>query len=284
MDEGWDDAEQWRMTMVYSPIGMALVGLDGHLLMANQKLCEMFGFDEAELRGLGFNELTHPDDRESNSELVARVFSGEIESFRWQKRYVHAHGRVVWGDCSVALVRSRDGAPSHFVAQVLDVTQQRQHEERVEAARAEAIREQQALAAIFETVSVGLLLIGTDGRYERMNRRHRDTLTLTFPEGHRGQAGQLGEVYFSDGKTLMGVDDMPSTRAVRGEEFDDYCFWVGADPDSRSAFSVSARQVRGPVGESQGSALAYEEITELMRARQVQDEFLASVSHELRTP
>ena len=284
MRESWDDAEQWRMTMVHSPIGMAVIGLDGHLLLANQKLCDMLGYDEDGIRGLGFQEMTHPNDRETNTELVARALAGDTESFRWQKRYVRADGRIVWGDCSVALVRSRDGAPSHYVAQVLDVTEQRQHEERLKAAMAEVTREQQALTAIFETVSVGLLLIGPDGHYERMNGRHRATLELTFPEGHRGQAGQLGEVYLSDGKTLMGHEDMPSTRAVRGEEFDDYCFWVGTDPRSRAAFSVSARQVRGPAGESRGSALAYQEITELMRAKQVQDEFLASVSHELRTP
>jgi two-component system, OmpR family, phosphate regulon sensor histidine kinase PhoR len=42
--------------------------------------------------------------------------------------------------------------------------------------------------------------------------------------------------------------------------------------------------VRGPSGEKLGAALAYQEITDLMRAMQVQDEFVSSVSHELRTP
>jgi two-component system phosphate regulon sensor histidine kinase PhoR len=42
--------------------------------------------------------------------------------------------------------------------------------------------------------------------------------------------------------------------------------------------------VRGPAGEKLGAALAYQDITELMRAMQVKDEFVSSVSHELRTP
>jgi signal transduction histidine kinase len=91
-------------------------------------------------------------------------------------------------------------------------------------------------------------------------------------------------VYFLDGKTLMSREDMPSYRAVQGEEFDDYAYWVGEDPRTRKAFSTSARQVRGPAGEKLGAALAYQEITELMRAMQVKDEFVSSVSHELRTP
>ena len=107
---------------------------------------------------------------------------------------------------------------------------------------------------------------------------------LPFPSGHVGEAGQLGHVYQLDGKTLMSKEDMPSYRAVQGEEFDDYSYWVGQDPRTRRAFSTSARQVRGPAGEKLGAALAYQDITELMRAMQVKDEFVSSVSHELRTP
>jgi signal transduction histidine kinase len=140
------------------------------------------------------------------------------------------------------------------------------------------------MEAIFETVNVGLLLIGPDGKYERMNKRHAETMRLPFPQGHGGAAGQLGEVFLLDGRTRMQTEDMPSYRATQGEEFDDYTYWVGADPATRVAFSTSARQVRGPHGERLGAVLAYQEITDLIRAIEVKDEFVASVSHELRTP
>jgi two-component system, OmpR family, phosphate regulon sensor histidine kinase PhoR len=284
MDGASDSAELWRLTLQHSPIGMALVGLDGRLLMVNRALCDMLGHDAETLCQWGFQELTHAEDLDAGLELFGQALAGEIDSYRQRKRYLHADGHVVWGDLSVALVRGQDGRPIHFISQILDVTEQRAHEERLEAASAELEREHQTLEAIFEAVSVGLLLIGRDGRYERMNRRHRETMSLPFPDGHDGEAGQLGHVYFPDGKTLMSKEDMPSYRAVQGEEFDDYTYWVGADPRTRAAFSTSARQVRGPSGERLGAALAYQEITDLMRAMQVQDEFVSSVSHELRTP
>ncbi len=284
MDAASDSADLWRLTLQHSPIGMTLVGLDGHLLMVNHALCEMLGYDEAGLSQRGFQELTHADDLDDDLELFDQAVAGEIDSYRLRKRYLHSEGHVVWGDLSVALVRGPDGSPLHFISQILDVTQQRDNEERLEAAHAEVERERQTLEAIFETVSVGLLLIGRDGRYERMNRRHRETMRLPFPDGHNGEAGQLGHVYFPDGKTLMSKEDMPSYRAAQGEEFDDYAYWVGDDPRTRAAFSTSARQVRGPTGERLGAALAYQEITDLMRAMQIQDEFVSSVSHELRTP
>jgi two-component system phosphate regulon sensor histidine kinase PhoR len=284
LESSSDSAELWRLTWQHSPVGMALVGLDGRLLVVNRALCEMLGYDAKELSERGFQELTHAEDLDIDLVLFGQALAGEIESYRLRKRYLHAEGRVLWGDLSVALVRGQDGRPLHFISQILDVTEQHEHEERLKAAHAQGEREHQTLEAVFEAVNVGLLLIGSDGRYERMNRRHRETMSLPFPDGHDGEAGQLGHVYFSDGKTLMGREDMPSYRAVQGEEFDDYTYWVGNDPRTRAAFSTSARQVRGPSGERLGAALAYQEITDLMRAIQVQDEFVSSVSHELRTP
>lgn len=284
MDVGSDSAELWRLTVENSPVGMTLVGLDGRLLMANRALSEMLGYSSEELSSLGFQELTHADDLDADLALFEKTLTGELDSYRIRKRYLHADGHVVWGDLSVALLRGQDGQPLHFISQVVDVSEQQEYEQRLEAANAEIERERQALEAIFETVNVGLLLIDRDGRYERTNRRHLETLRLPFPDGHDGEAGQLGHVYFADGKTLMGREDMPSYRATQGEEFDDYHYWVGDDPLTRAAFSTSARQVRGPSGERLGAALAYKEITDLMRAMQVKDEFVSSVSHELRTP
>ena len=278
-----DGGELWRLTLQHSPVGMTVVGLDGRLLMVNRALCEMLGYEAAELRQRGFQEITHPDDLDADLEHFRLALDGVIDSYRLRKRYLHADGHAVWGDLSVALVRGPAGEPLHFVSQILDVSEQQQYEQRLSEANDELERERQALAAIFDTVNVGLLLIDREGRYERMNRRHQETMSLPFPDGHAGEAGQLGHVYLPDGRP-MTAEEMPSSRAARGEEFDDYTYWVGPDPGDRAAFSTSARQVRGPAGERRGAALAYQEITDLMRAMRVKDQFVSSVSHELRTP
>ena len=284
MEDPGEGADLWRLMLQHSPIGMAVVAPDGRLLVANRALCEMLGYPVDELTRLGFQELTHADDLDADLALFHRTLAGEIDSYRVRKRYLHADGHVVWGDLSVAVVRDADGQPLHFISQVLDVSEERANEERLGAATAEVERERQTLEAIFDTVNVGLLLIGPDGRYERMNKRHAETMHVPFPRGHEGAAGQLGEVYFLDGRTPMPREDMPSYRATQGEEFDDYTYWVGGDPATRAAYSTSARQVRGPQGERLGAVLAYQEITDLIRAIEVKDEFVASVSHELRTP
>jgi signal transduction histidine kinase len=139
-------------------------------------------------------------------------------------------------------------------------------------------------SAILDTVDVGLILLDSNGRYLTMNRRHHDFMRLAFPDGHRGVAGQLGAVYHEDGETLVQHEDMPTYRATQGEEFDDQLIWVGSDPLTRRALSVSSRVVREDSGRLAGAALAYKDVTDFMRALEVKEEFVASVSHELRTP
>ncbi|MDO9497705.1 MAG: PAS domain S-box protein [Nocardioides sp.] len=284
MEGASDGSALWNLTLQHSPIGIAVVAPDGHLLRVNPALAEMLGYEVDDLLERGFQDITHPDDLAPDLALVGQALAGEIDSYRLRKRYLHAQGHVVWGDLSVALVRGPDGNPLHFISQILDVTEQQEHAERLRHANGEVERERQALEAIFETVGVGLLLIGSDGRYVRMNRRHEQALAVAFPDGHEGKAGQVGHVYHLDGRTVMTKEEMPTHLAVQGEEFDDYFYWVGDDPLTRTAFSTSARQVRSASGEPLGAALAYQEVTDLVRAMQVKDEFVSSVSHELRTP
>lgn len=138
--------------------------------------------------------------------------------------------------------------------------------------------------AILDTVDVGLVLLDRTGAYQTMNKKHEDFMLLAFPDGHAGKAGQLGFVYAADGITLVGREAMPTFRASQGEEFDDSRIWVGEDPLTRRALSVSARSVLDDRGQFAGAALAYKDVTDFMRALRVKDEFVASVSHELRTP
>lgn len=138
--------------------------------------------------------------------------------------------------------------------------------------------------AIFESVDVGLVLLDKDGSYLTVNRKHHEFMDLAFPDGHAGKAGQLGDVFAEDGVRRLAKHEMPSYRAARGEEFDDIRMWVGADPLTRRACSVSARAVRDSDGTLVGASLAYKDVTDFLRSMGVKDDFVAMVSHEFRTP
>jgi PAS domain S-box-containing protein len=244
----------------------------------------MMGYDADQLETMSVQDITHPDDLAGDLELMASTLAGQRTSYRLRKRYRCAADREVWGDLSVALLRDENGEPIHYISQILDVTAQHDFERRIAAANETIELQSRMVQAVYDSVDVGLVLIDRSGHYDRMNRRHRDFMDLAFPDGHFGQAGQLGLVYAPDGTTLLTREETPSYRALHGEEFDDLRIWVGAEPQERRALSVSARTVTSPAGGIEGAALAYTDVTDYMRAMGVKDEFVASVSHELRTP
>ncbi|SEB70160.1 PAS domain S-box-containing protein [Nocardioides exalbidus] len=274
----------WRLTVEHSPVGMAIVSPDGHFQFANVALCDMLGYDPDVMATLSFHDITHSDDLASDLRLVDQCLSGEIGSYRITKRYVCADGTTLIGDLSVALLRDPDGTPIHFISQIADLTERHAFVERLDAAEEAIESERRKAEAVFDSVAVGLLLLDADGAYQGYNHRHSEFMALAFPDGHLGRVGQLGFLYDEEQARLLTSEEMPTVRAVAGEEFDDLLLWVGEDPQTRRAVSVSARSVRDRFGAHAGAALAYQDVTDKIRAEKVKDDFVSTVSHELRTP
>lgn len=122
MDALRESEERFRASFENAPIGMAIVSLAGVLLQVNRSLCDILGYSESELVGEGLAPITHPDDLPANLELIRRAVAGQIDSFRMDKRNIHADGHIVWGRLSTALVRDVTGTPLYLISQIEDVT------------------------------------------------------------------------------------------------------------------------------------------------------------------
>ena len=115
-----------------SGVGIALVTLDGCWLKMNQSLCLMLGYSEQELLTKTLQDITHPDDLETDLEYVKRLIDDQIPYYRLEKRYYHRDGYVVWGALSVSLVRDARGYPLYFVGQIEDITENKLLEEKLQ--------------------------------------------------------------------------------------------------------------------------------------------------------
>ena len=154
----------------------------------------------------------------------------------------------------------------------------------LERAVADSAEQRRFNEAILNSVDVGLLTLDANGQVHSMNPRHQRFMELAYPQGHDGSPDQKGFTYAADGFTELTREELPTWRAMRGETLRDYLIWVGEDPGLRRAFAVSVSPFFTPEGSFDGAVLAYHDVTELMTAARLKDEFVATVSHELRTP
>jgi diguanylate cyclase (GGDEF)-like protein/PAS domain S-box-containing protein len=117
--------EEARLVFDRSSVATCLVSNDGRIIRVNPAICELLGRTEDELLAMNFLEVTHPDDAALSAELVSDLLAGRRPSLRVTKRYVTGTGRVIWGDVTVSVVLNEDGSVRHRIAQILDVTPER---------------------------------------------------------------------------------------------------------------------------------------------------------------
>jgi PAS domain S-box-containing protein len=117
-------------------VGISLVDAhDGKILFANEEFARILGcpYDKLLREEISFLELTHPDDRERNSDLQKRLLAGEIDRYQLEKRYLRHDGSVIWGNVNVeAIRRSEDMIWS--IALIEDITARKILEQQLDAA------------------------------------------------------------------------------------------------------------------------------------------------------
>jgi PAS domain S-box-containing protein len=134
-----ESEERFRRAFEDSGVGKLLTGLDGRLLRVNRAFAAMLGYSVEELQSMSFQAVTHPDDVGANRETLVRLQSGPEESARFEKRYLHQDGSVVWVDMSTVLLRDADGKPYHFVADAVNITDRKLAETEIRQKNAELV-------------------------------------------------------------------------------------------------------------------------------------------------
>jgi PAS domain S-box-containing protein len=144
-----ESEERFRATFDQAAVGIAHVALDGRWLRVNDKLCAIVGYSREQLLECTFQDLTHPDDLETDLAHVRQVLSGELATYSLEKRYFHKDGSIVWINLTVALVRDRAGKPRYFISVIEDIGARKRAEEQLQGERRRRdIETQQFLAML----------------------------------------------------------------------------------------------------------------------------------------
>ncbi|HEX3567451.1 MAG TPA: PAS domain S-box protein, partial [Acidimicrobiales bacterium] len=130
--------ERWKAAFELAPVGMAELTLEGHFRQVNPALCEILGYTAEQLCGMTPYDISHPDDSEVVRQVMEIMPTTDIEHFNYTRRFVHAHGQVIWCVMRAVRVHETDGGPDHFLVHYLDITDRKNFERQLEDMAAQA--------------------------------------------------------------------------------------------------------------------------------------------------
>ena len=124
-----ESEERYRFLFERSVVAQSMTSLAGELHV-NPAFCKMLGYTEHELaNSTTWMSLTHPDDIAENRRLLDAILAGEQDSVRFEKRYFHKEGHIIWVEVGTTLRRDDQGEPLYFMTTMVDITDRKQAEE-----------------------------------------------------------------------------------------------------------------------------------------------------------
>lgn len=251
---------QFQSTFDFAAIGMALVGLDGRWLRVNRALCDIVGYTEAELLAKTFQDITHPDDLDTDLNNVRQLVAGEITSYQMEKRYFHKAGHEVWVLLSVSLVRDPEGKPVHFISQIQNINDRKQAEK--------ALRDSEALYRIFaqNMPNASVVMFDTDMRHTLAE----GPFLKTFGDLYKNMLGKT--LHEALPQALVESILPVYQRALQGETF----FYERVTPNY--AYESHVAPIRDADGNIVGGMILTHDTTERQRLEKI----LRDREHQLR--
>jgi diguanylate cyclase (GGDEF)-like protein/PAS domain S-box-containing protein len=120
-----------------APVPLRCLAIDGTVIGVNRAFGELTGYSPERLLGMNVMELTHPEDRVAELDVLRGLASsqapGDDYAAGYEQRVVRADGTLRHVRVSVSAVRDASGAPAYTNAVVHDVTDRVMAEAEVEA-------------------------------------------------------------------------------------------------------------------------------------------------------
>ncbi|MCF7919307.1 MAG: PAS domain S-box protein [Candidatus Cloacimonetes bacterium] len=120
-----------------SATGIAIADIKGNFIKVNNRFADIIGYIPEELTGINFREITYADDLEVDEKLNAEMISGKRDTFEFEKRYLHKEGYPVWIRLYSSMVRNIFGDPLYGIVSMVDIREQKDIQQQLEAANQE---------------------------------------------------------------------------------------------------------------------------------------------------
>src|SRR5258708_1225243 len=148
-----ESEERYKGIYQHASMGIAIWDLDGRMVSCNPAYSDMRGYSEDELRGLSFEAIVHPEDRERHACVVKKLISQQIPSFEIENRCLSKEGKVSWVHKHVSLLRDGAGRAANIITLATNVTERKQHEEQIDLLLREVNHRSKNLLSLVQAIA-----------------------------------------------------------------------------------------------------------------------------------
>lgn len=119
-----ESEDKFKYVFDHSVIGKSITLPSGEIHV-NKAFCDMLGYTQEELEKTKWQIISHPGDLDITQKNLNLLLTGENDSVRFIKRYIHKNGSVVWADVGSALRRDKEGNPLYFMTSINNITERK---------------------------------------------------------------------------------------------------------------------------------------------------------------
>jgi PAS domain S-box-containing protein len=116
--------EKFRYLFEQSPVANSMTEINGKLTV-NRAFCELLGYSEDEFKEKSVMEITYSEDIVLTEDKIQILLRGESDHLRFEKRYAHKNGSIIYGDVTSFLHRNEEGKPMFFITSINDITERK---------------------------------------------------------------------------------------------------------------------------------------------------------------
>ena len=112
-----------------------LVGPDGRIVFANERMSAMWGISVEQLIGSPYVSLIHPDEREIGHQKMLKLMASEIPFVRVEREYIRRDGTMFWGFLCGRRLLDESGRLAGLVGLIADIDESKRNAQELDSYR-----------------------------------------------------------------------------------------------------------------------------------------------------
>ena len=123
-----------KFKSIFEQAAIGIAHIDSNsstFIEANERFCQMLGYETNEISKMDYMMITHPNDLENDFKKMRLLKRGVIREFGLEKRFFHKDGNIVWASVTITPLWSVGEKPTSHIGIIEDITDKKEAQDRI---------------------------------------------------------------------------------------------------------------------------------------------------------